>query len=153
MLCLHRKSAQKLVFSLMLTQIFQNIIGPLHLNRKFSVRFLYFLVTDRFRPVIGDCCRLDHDILLVKPAGHCLIHIPCRSDRYYIHKKRRLYRRFSTDQSHICTTHTAYFCDRITHLSAGMIRQIPHRIDRLLRRSRGHKDIFAFQIFFVSHFP
>ena len=149
---LHGKSAQKLIRPLMFTQIFQNIICPFHLNREFSVRFLHFLLTDRFRTIICHSRRLDHDILPVRSAGHRFIHLSRCCNRHHIHKEWWFYGGFSTDQCHLRTSHATDFCNRISHFSAGMIRQIPHRIDRFLSRSCCHKDFFAFQIFFISHF-
>ena len=137
----------------MASQIRQDVIRALHLHRQFAVLFLHLFTAHILRSVIRDRGSFDDDILLIRPGGDLLEHLPRRRDRDDIDKLRFLHCCRSAHERDLSASAHTHCCDGIAHFPGRVIRDEAYRIYRLLCRSCRHQNLQALHVLLTCSLP
>ena len=124
----------------------KDILGALHGDGKVAFLLFDLVVGHGGGAVVRHGGSHDEHIGGVKAAGHRLVHLPGGGHRHISGKLDRRQRGLSVDQGHFGAPHGGGAGKGVAHLAGGVVGQVAHRVQCLLRGAGGHRNAHPCQI-------
>ena len=134
----------------MFSQPGEDVAGALQGDGEVAILFLYLLVGVTGGGVVGYGTAHDDDVLLGAARGDGLEHLLSADDRNDLNALKRCDSNGTRHQCHLGASQHGHLRQGIAHLAGGVVGDIAHRVDGLLRRTCRDQQFLALQVFLLG---